>query len=399
MVLDNEFTGDLRVENEVQALQKSGFNVFVLCLNFGSKPELEDYHGAKIVRISQSKNKIKKLRALTNTVFNYYPAFWSKQIIKFVRKYKIHVLHIHDLYMFAAGFKAQDKLDFRIPIVGDLHENYVEGLRHYRFSTTFPGNLLISIPKWEQTEIEWIKKLDYAVTVIEEAVERYNSIGIERDKFTVVSNYINLEEFNKFEVDEDIITEHSNKFTISYIGAFDLHRGLESVVRSLPLIQDKVPEVELLLVGAGQNAESLKSLAEELGVGGIIKFEGWQQPSLLPSYIKSSNICIIPHLKTVHTDNTIPHKLFQYMYLERPVISSNCTPIERIVNECKCGLIYESNNSEDLAQKVISLYNDDELRNSMGENGNREVLQKYNWKSTAENLIKLYRKIQTNIGI
>jgi glycosyltransferase involved in cell wall biosynthesis len=87
------------------------------------------------------------------------------------------------------------------------------------------------------------------------------------------------------------------------------------------------------------------------------------------------------------------------MYLERPVISSNCTPIERIVNECKCGLIYESNNSEDLAQKVISLYNDDELRNSMGENGNREVLQKYNWKSTAENLVNLYKKIQIDIGI
>jgi hypothetical protein len=47
MVLDNEFTGDLRVENEVQALRRGGFNVFVLCLNFGNKPSIEEYHGAK----------------------------------------------------------------------------------------------------------------------------------------------------------------------------------------------------------------------------------------------------------------------------------------------------------------------------------------------------------------
>ena len=35
MILDNEFTGDLRVENEVISLQKAGNKVFVLCLNFG----------------------------------------------------------------------------------------------------------------------------------------------------------------------------------------------------------------------------------------------------------------------------------------------------------------------------------------------------------------------------
>ena len=50
MILDNEFSGDLRVENEVTSLQNAGHQVFVLCLNYGRKKNYEEFNGAKIVR-------------------------------------------------------------------------------------------------------------------------------------------------------------------------------------------------------------------------------------------------------------------------------------------------------------------------------------------------------------
>ncbi len=399
MILDNEFTGDMRVENEVQALSSAGHNVFVLCLNYGDKPVEEDYHGARIIRITQSKKKIKKLRALTNTVLNFYPGFWAKHIVEFVKVNSIEVLHIHDLYMFGAAFKARRKLKNNIRIIGDLHENYVEGLKHYRFSTTFPGNLLISIPKWEATEVQWVKRLDYGITVIEEAVNRYKEIGVDPNKLTVVSNYINISEFTKFEVDQKIVDKYEDDFVISYIGGFDIHRGIESVVKSLPTIKGKVDNIKLVLVGSGQNLNQIKQIAEELNVTDIIEYEGWQPPSTLPSFIKASDICLIPHLKTVHTDNTIPHKLFQYMYFERPVVSTDCAPLKRILDETLAGLTYKSGDPEDLAEKVIRIHDNDELRNDMCRKGREAVLNKYNWDATSKNLISLYDKIEKDTSV
>ena len=67
MILDNEFTGDLRVENEITALQKAGHQVFLLCLNFGGKKDYEEFGGAKIFRMSLCCKK--KERALDKLKF------------------------------------------------------------------------------------------------------------------------------------------------------------------------------------------------------------------------------------------------------------------------------------------------------------------------------------------
>lgn len=393
MVIDNEFTGDIRVENEVIALEKAGFSVFILCLSFGNRNKIEKFGNSTIVRIDADLRIIKKMRALTNTIFNFYPDWWAKRINKFVEEYKINVLHIHDLYMFGAGFKAKGRYGLKIPIVGDLHENYVEGLKKYKFSNSFPGNLLISIPKWERTEIEWISQLDYAITVIEEAVERYVSIGLERNKFKVVANYVNIEEYLKM-LTEYTVEKKECCFTVTYIGAFDIHRGLESVVKAVSDIYKVIPNLKLVLVGRGKNLELLKQIAEQSGMSDNIVFEGWQPHSKLPAYINASDVCIIPHLKTKHTDNTIPHKLFQYMLFEKPVVATDCNPIKRIVESENCGLIYESGDSKGFASKIIELFNDRDKMKVMGKLGKEAVLKKYNWNETSKNLINMYQKIK-----
>ncbi|MCP5064209.1 MAG: glycosyltransferase family 4 protein [Ignavibacteriae bacterium] len=394
MLLDKEFYGDMRVENEVQALSKEGFKVFVYCFTFDGQFHEGDFYGATIVNIPVSRKFIRKLRALTNTIFNFYPNYLVKLIEKYLLKHSIDILHIHDLYLFEVGLKLKKK-NPHLKLVGDLHENYVEGLKSYKFANTFPGNVLISIKKWEQKEKEWCGKFDYLITVIEEAVERYKGIGIPEQKLNVVANYVNLDSFLNVEDDEDVITKLNGNFTLLYIGGFDIHRGLESVVKSIPKTVKEIKNFHLVLVGRGKNENDLKNIASELNISQHITFEGFQPAAKLPSYIKGSSICLVPHLKTVHTDNTIPHKLFHYMILEKPVVASNCNPIERIVKETNCGLVYESNNENDFAEKVIELYKDQSKQILFGANGKKGVIEKYNWNVTSKNLIKLYKEVQS----
>ncbi len=388
MILDNEFTGDLRVENEVIALQKAGHTVFVLCLNFGNKAEEEDFYGAKIIRIPISRKLKKKLAGLNNTVFNFYPIFWARNIKKFVKEYDIDILHVHDLWLLNGALKANKSLSK--PIVADLHENFVEALNHYKYANVFPNKILISKRRWAKSEAEWCTKADFLITVIDEALERYVNLGIPKEKIFVVPNYVNLEKFTPEEFDANILTRFAKFFTLVYTGGFDAHRGLETVIKSAPLLKEKIKNLKIVLVGSGSNFNSLKELSEKLNVRDVVLFEGWQPVEKLPSYIKAASVGLIPHLKTVHTDNTIPHKLFQYMLLEKPVVATNCKPLERIITETKSGLIFESGNEKELAKKIIELYDNPELQTQAGKNGKQAVLEKYNWEKAAEGLIQLY---------
>ena len=388
MILDNEFTGDVRVENEVMSLQDAGHQVFVLCFNHGNKKNLEDFYGGQIIRININHQVKKKLSALNNTIFNFYAPYWKKKIEKFISEYQIEVLHVHDLPLIGAALKANKKNN--LPIVADLHENYVDGLKHYHFANTFPGNVLISLSKWKKKEVKWSTAVDYLITVIEEAVDRYTELGVTKENISVVPNYLNYEHYTPTDLKSEIGDRFKNDFVAVYVGGFDNHRGLHTCIQAFPQVIKTIPNFKLILVGKGRNLEELRSLASELNVVQYISFEGWQLPEDLPSYVDIADITLIPHLKTTHTDNTIPHKLFQYMYLQKPVVASNCVPIERILNETEAGMVYESGNENDLAQKIIELYNRPELQKEMGAKGKDAVLNKYNWNEASKELVNIY---------
>lgn len=391
MILDNEFTGDPRVENEVISLQKAGHEVFVLCFNYGNKKDMEDFHGAKIIRKRIPLQVKKKLNALNNTIINLYPIYWKNIIIPFVKNYNVNALHVHDLWLVDAALRAKKKI--QIPITLDLHENFPSALRHYKYSTTFPLKYLISPEKWDKDEKTWSSKVDSIIVVIEEAKERLINLGIRDDKIHVVANYVNISEFTKNdkELTKALKAKYQQNKTLVYTGGFDQHRGLDYVIKATAIIINKIPDFKLVLVGGGKIENQLKELARSLKVEGFIDFAGYRPHAELSSYIEACNLCIIPHLKSLHTDNTIPHKLFQYMLMEKPVIASNCNPLERILKESKAGVVYPNDNPEVLAEEIINLFQNEERMRELGKKGKEAVLSKYNWTETSKNLTSLYK--------
>lgn len=392
MILDNEFNGDLRVENEVNSLTNAGHNVSVLCYNHGNNNK-KSFGKTKLVRFLFSKKNKDIFRGLNNTFFNFYPLIWALQISTFIRNEKIDVLHVHDLWMMEAALIANKR--FKLPIVLDLHENFISALDHYKYVNTFPGNILISKKRWKRKEHVWMKKADQIIVVIEEAKRRVEKFDLKLKEIYTVPNYVDIQDFSNDDkaLTNNLISKYKDKITLTYTGGFDLHRGLEIVIGAVPEILKTIPNFHLLLVGGGSNFEDLKELVSKLGIEDHVEFPGFLPHKELPSYIKASNYCIVPHLKTFHTDNTIPHKLFQYMLMKKPVLVSNCDPLKRIVEESKAGLVYQNDSSQDLSSKFLKLFHSNE---NFGEKGIYAVNNKYNWNESAKELCRLYENINNH---
>ena len=116
----------------------------------------------------------------------------------------------------------------------------------------------------------------------------------------------------------------------------------------------------------------------------------------MKSYLEVTNVGLIPHKSTPHTETTIPHKLFQYMLFGKPVVVSDCASMKRIVEETGSGLVFKAGNPEDLAEKIVSLYNSHDLFRRCGANGKASsAYGKYSWKhQDKKSLVDIYSDLQ-----
>jgi glycosyltransferase involved in cell wall biosynthesis len=390
MILDNRFPPDERVEKEAISLVKAGFEVYLLCFNFGKSPDSEIYNGVYIRRVFMPHWLYKKLSALILTV-PLYRWLWYWHIRDFVERYKIDCLHIHDLPLCGVALKL--KKNYRIPVIADMHENYPILIEQEKWANKFWGKLLINKKKWYNVEKQWLSQVDHIICVAEEMKERLEKIITIPKTYTILPNYIDPEYFLGIQKSNPEIEEKfRGKFGVTYYGGFDSMRGIETLLEAAKILKNKIKNLMVILIGTGSIVTDLQHLVKKLGISEIVAFEGWQNPILLRAYMANTKICIIPHLKSEHTDNTSPNKLFIFMTFSKPIISSNCLYIENIIRNTKNGLIFRSGDSQELAEKIYLLYQNPDLCEEMGNNGYLAVMQKYNWSLAVQELVKFYRQ-------
>ena len=395
MLLDTFFPPDIRVEKEARTLLKAGHEVYLLSPARNGTPNDELSDGIRVIR--KKPPLFFSGRAWIYfglQVFTVHP-FWKKALEATVKEYKIEAIHVHDLPLVKTGIYVARRSG--IPLVADLHENYPEAIRTWATTRTMRFVTPIMVKRWKRIEKHSVQQADRVITVVDEAKEHYvRDCEIPPEKATVVMNTEDLDYFCSLPIQKEIVQRYESYFTISYIGGFGRHRGLHTAILAMPQILKEVPYARLLLVGSAGNGPELVQMAREQNVEKEVEFTGWQPFELVPSYIAASDICLIPHISSGHTNSTIPHKIFQSMAIGKPVVVSSAKPLARIVKEAGAGLVYPSGDAKALAEAVIGIYQDDTLATRLGEAGKKAAKEKYHWKIEANKLIALYEGLENS---
>ncbi len=107
-----------------------------------------------------------------------------------------------------------------------------------------------------------------------------------------------------------------------------------------------------------------------------------------------ADVNVIPHQSNGHTDNTVPHKLFQGMMAAKPLLVSSSAPLKRLIDQHEAGLVFSAGDSKDFADKILELYQNKDLRNQLGENGRKVSMDgQLNWETTQKTLVQLYNSL------
>ncbi len=389
LLIGHDFPPDIRVEKETRALLAAGHRVVLVCENRKGRSVRENWNGVEIIRLPQLPLWLRRLN--TAILFGTLHApLWERTIKKIVQVEKPDALHVHDLPFIGPGLRIARKSN--MPLIADLHENYPAWVQIRRTSVNHnPIEWLAFNPRrFARYEQQTLPYCDYIIVVVEEASERIKDMGINPDKIVVVGNTEDIDAVSDV-TDQDINLPPSDMILL-YVGSFGTHRGLDVSIEAMPKILKQIPSAVFVIVGDGPDHSSLEQLAHRLGVMQAIRFEGRQPFARVHSYIQASDVCLVPHIANPHTNTTMPHKLFQYMYMKKPVVVSNAIPLARVVQMTDAGLIFESANSVSLAHCVLKL-RDGTLRNRLGKNGHDAVIKRYSWRYDAQRLVKLYEHL------
>ena len=389
MVLDLEFPSDIRVQNEALSLINAGHDLDLLCLFGGGKKQEFTHEGIKVFHRPTSTFKFNKGKGLAARL-SWFDRFVERSVNTHLKGYEYDCIHIHDLPLLTGSVAAAKG---RLKIVADLHENFPAALDHYAWSSPPHINRLVSPKRWQRKELNGLAETDHIIVVVEEALERLVKLGVPRQKLSVVSNTVNRVEFDQYPDNEDIIGLGEGRPSLVYVGGIDAHRGLDTIVNGMPAVLEEFPNCQLLIIGGGRTSSDLQNQVDRLGLASSVRLLGKQPVETMKSYIKAGSIGVIPHLKTKHTDTTIPHKLFQYMYQRKPVLVSNCDPLARIVQGTHSGLVYESGDASSFSASLISMLKQSKAEEAaMGENGFQAVNEAYNWANSSATLLSIYEQ-------
>ncbi len=383
MVLESEFPPDVRVENEILALTEAGHKVHIACSTRKNRPETGEFGKAIIHRKAISpfiyKSSVGCLK------FPFYFNFWSNFIFNLCKNEKFNAIHIHDLPLSKIGVDLKKRFNLLLTI--DLHENWPALINTAPHTQTFFGKILSSNRQWIEYEQKMLSEADNVITVVEEARDRVINLGIEPEKICMVSNTLNFENLSIIARKKDPVP-----FTIFYGGALNRHRGLQIVLEAIKICK-KSGEPRLWIVGDGSYRKTLEELSVCLNIESHVQFFGHKPFYEMLEILAESDIAIIPHLRTENNDASSPNKLYQYMYLNKPIISSDCTSLKRIINETHTGFIYKNDSAQHLADLIETIRNDPSLLNEINDNGRKAVMEKYNWNFDKKRLIDLYSRL------
>jgi PEP-CTERM/exosortase A-associated glycosyltransferase len=224
--------------------------------------------------------------------------------------------------------------------------------------------------------------------------------GFPEDKFTVIPNAVNIEQFDvisQADKAKNIALAKTLKVdscqVLGFLGSFYAYEGLDLAIAAMPAILAKKPNTRLLLVGGGPQEHNLKQQVILLGLEGKVIFTGRVPHSDVAKYYSLVDLLVYPRKAMRLTDLVTPLKPLEAMAQGKPVIASDVGGHKELIEDNKTGFLFSAGDSQELAQRLVELLADKDKLNSVVHAGRAYVEDVRNWQNSVRNYLPIYNAL------
>ncbi len=191
------------------------------------------------------------------------------------------------------------------------------------------------------------------------------------DKIKVIYNGIDIDSINQTAANEN----HSQHKEIQLVnlGRLEFQKNQEFLVRLSKKLKDKNVPHKMIIGGSGRLKEKLEHLVRQLDVTDTVELTGFIDNPI--SFMQKGDVFVLPSLW-----EGFGYVLAEAALCKKPIIAFDVSSNPELVIHQKTGFLVPLNNLDSFANKVITLYNQPDLRTQMGEAGYQHITTHFDKK-------------------
>ena len=180
-----------------------------------------------------------------------------------------------------------------------------------------------------------------------------------------------------------------NEIVIGNVGRLVEFKGQENLIKSFNIIRQKYPETQLIITGGGELEFKLKRLCKELDIEDKVIFTGFSD-NLDEIY---SAMDIYVHPSQPGAEELFPFAILDAMAYGLPVIATDTGEINKLVKDNSTGYLLNDNKPGTIGIAIEQLLNNNELRNSFGNEGNKLLKSGFTLDKMGKAVTDIYEKM------
>jgi glycosyltransferase involved in cell wall biosynthesis len=223
------------------------------------------------------------------------------------------------------------------------------------------------------------------ICAVSENVRRHivQDVGLSDGNISVIYNGISAGGIDNGR-EEPIAERRSPEFVVCWAGRLATVKSLPNLLQAVAILKSRNVNISVNLVGDGPERESLVKEMNSLGIEDRIRFIGYT-PDVRP-YLSAADVFVLPSQY-----EGFSMALLEAMSAGLPVVASNVGGNPEIVVDGATGLLVKSGDSLGLAESLLTLYRDHDLKTRMGQEGKRRVMQEFSTARMISEYVRVYQ--------
>ncbi len=330
---------------------------------------------------------IHKITKISSNESFFYNLKFQLSVLKFLKnlhkKYYFDIVHSHSGHLPHLFSQYQNIA----PLIVTVHTE-TKGLKNARKPVSYKRDLTEAFNDYFSPFIETGEKLGFIKSdrllpishFTLEQIETCYKIDV-KEKSQVIHNGVDTNLFRP------ISNEMNKEITITFVGRLYAVKGIDILLKAIKILLKNKYEIKLLMVGRG-DVDRLTQLCASFMPSGSFSIIGMVQYENMPEIYNQSDIIILPSVYEGCSGS-----ILEAISCKKIIIASNVGGTSEIIGDGKNGLLFESRNSEQLAEKIISVLEETIDIKKMKINARKTAMEHFDWKLKAKEVHQEYFKL------
>jgi glycosyltransferase involved in cell wall biosynthesis len=234
-----------------------------------------------------------------------------------------------------------------------------------------------------------LRRYEKVICVSEDLHDECIAAGVPRQRCVHVPNAINLHEYSREMTRADAkkrLGIDPRRLVIGAVGRLSAEKAFDLLIRAAAQLLQRHFDVELVIVGDGDQRALLQDLIATLGCGERVRLLGYQ--SSPKTTYEAMDIYALSSLR-----EGLPNVVLEAMAMDVPVAATRVAGVPQLIRDRDNGLLIEPGDVGALTCALQELFENPELRTRLAQSGRRTVTTSYDFERRIKRLSDLYDRL------